>query len=1184
MISRELAQVQRSQRIDRDKFVAASTVTYTHVKKEFETLCRNFGFTNAMAASYFSSHQQAIRIRHKIEIATVLEGYVSRAVTTGGDDFADNGNTIEYAYQFLGKYIHFLENLISGTFQSKKIGHSGGDRLIFLDPDTPLVSAFIDTMMVSIVDRLVAGLPAVSPVMPDEDEDVDAFQDWLEATKFVGDVGINLHIDAIPKIPIDILFKLGGQEIADVKLMPPSIKTSMQSMLKAWDDRPIKFLKHKPTSPMASKTNPGHVSPYSRPPTRVDSGLASLDLTVDIVKQPETSHSVRNFYSSSKLDFQRSRDCAQTISDFLDILLIYLQTANLGNFKGSIAVLMQPSILLLLTFHLNKIRQKPTDMSQLYDDLVSCLLRQMNPDPKDPFCLSEMILNRHERILPRHAQYLRKNLVVEVVDAIVCRTIHNGPTTSFSFFDASLATAQSRTCETKLVEVSDLFRQYIGKFGEDFRTLPEDSGIEPTLWAPLSKLLFESTQSVPTVSDQDRCAQEIDTSLKIQSGSASFLSADDCFLAEGSYPFKFLDHLDLIKDYEDVEKRLPACFHLEDEKPELTVPTPLAWEILVRYTAEHADTTKDFLATWMLAGIRKKIDVGLIKKLIPGHSFVFIPKWYTAARKIMFHLFLDSGSMEVNLFKKITGLEDLHKIIDRNFRIWQTLPDWFKIRLKSLAPLFETLKPILTFSNHVRKVADYWKTTYDHHKEILVNYKQTWKAQIQIVKKSAQTKKFTTFSSQEEVRILKNSKKLTGSNELKTAMLYLRAISIQADKLWEVVTQKFEADEWDGCLLMQAYTLSMIAFLYNTTVTTGLRSQNLSDTKSINSSTLWTPATVLRHMDPDSFDIDLEGILSKNHRVPTLRNIALPLGSSFEIDRTGFSSVQMYAIRLYLIQKLLFCAGQQADQSSFSLNDNVLFNWDPKKMKRRDWKKVLPRKITESTWTAFGKFIFKKYIPQSLGLKPITINTLRKLLVTVQMGAGVSSARRLTGHKSDNSLLHYVLAVPWLDNLLESFQPADKPFLAKAILNFEVTRILQSGESLPHTEILEHFSCENCRNMIEQNKVSKSEGILELRKTLEFVFWTKLHQANLDKFKLGRENFKQIFKEAIVLVRADPARDCISHVAQPPPSTGQLPFVRGPGRVRNEPQGVGHGGQQVPPLQERQEKGNGGLPILILFS
>ena len=97
---------------------------------------------------------------------------------------------------------------------------------------------------------------------------------------------------------------------------------------------------------------------------------------------------------------------------------------------------------------------------------------------------------------------------------------------------------------------------------------------------------------------------------------------------------------------------------------------------------------------------------------------------------------------------------------------------------------------------------EFWKATFDHHNELLINPKRTWEAQIQIVKPAVQTKKFGTFSTQEEVRIRKNSKKLSGSNLLKTGMLYLRSISIQADKLWEPLVQKYYADELnDGRLL-----------------------------------------------------------------------------------------------------------------------------------------------------------------------------------------------------------------------------------------------------------------------------------------------------------------------------------------------------------------------------------------------
>ena len=102
-IGRELAREQRSQRNDRDKFITASRVVYGLVKQEFDALCRKFDFSNSIVANYISPHQQAIRIRKKIDIATVLVDFLSQA--------------IDAAHHYSA--LNMLSNLCSILFQSE---------------------------------------------------------------------------------------------------------------------------------------------------------------------------------------------------------------------------------------------------------------------------------------------------------------------------------------------------------------------------------------------------------------------------------------------------------------------------------------------------------------------------------------------------------------------------------------------------------------------------------------------------------------------------------------------------------------------------------------------------------------------------------------------------------------------------------------------------------------------------------------------------------------------------------------------------------------------------------------------------------------------------------------------------------------------------------------------------------
>ena len=156
--------------------------------------------------------------------------------------------------------------------------------------------------------------------------------------------------------------------------------------------------------------------------------------------------------------------------------------------------------------------------------------------------------------------------------------------------------------------------------------------------------------------------------------------------------------------------------------------------------------------------------------------------------------------------------------------------------------------------------------------------KATWELSIQVVKLAAQKKLFSSFPALEQVRLLKNTKQLPGIKKLMVGMMYVKATAEQANILWRTVWRN-EVSETvqDGLTLLRAYSWSMISFLYQTTITTGLRSQNLSKTKAKNSSSLWTPALVLKNMDPNTFDIlcgDIFDTVSYTHLpLPTICSV-----------------------------------------------------------------------------------------------------------------------------------------------------------------------------------------------------------------------------------------------------------------------------------------------------------------------
>ena len=562
----------------------------------------------------------------------------------------------------------------------------------------------------------------------------------------------------------------------------------------------------------------------------------------------------------------------------------------------------------------------------------------------------------------------------------------------------------------------------------------------------------------------------------------------------------------------------------------------------MRYSRTLEDDVYKPFYDWITLGERTRLSVDEVLKLIPGNTFGFPSKWFTAAKKVAFHLFLHFGTLEENLFQKIYGLKDLFSIMNANFIVWQALPTPVRDRLREMAPMFRTLTPILGLAVQVQSVVKFWKNSYDHHGDQLKDLKATWDLSIQVVKLSAQRKLFSSFPALEQVRLLKNTKQLPGIKKLQVGMMYVKTAADRADILWRTVLRNELSDTvQDGITLLRAYSWLMISFLYQTTITTGLRSQNLSKTKAKNSSSLWTPALVLKNMDPNTFDILCGDILDKSHRVTRGRKISVPLMDFFESEATGFRAIQSLAVRLYVLRFLLFRDGLKVSRNDFKLNSNLLFHWDESKFRRGDWRLEVPVEVTDKSWSAFGDFIFENFVPQDAGLAPVTINALRKLLVSLEMGSGSSATKRKTGHFSDSSLMHYYISIPWLDQMLQAHPPLDRPYLAKSILFTQISHLMDFGKEIDHDLLLREYSCEKRTQMVRDKKHSAEAGILRQRQTFELIFWKHLKGSPFEEFNLSLEDFSSVFKESVILHAGTLPQSPSDHELDSERSTGFVP-------------------------------------------
>ena len=995
-------------------------------------------------------------------------------------------------------------------------------------------------------------------------------QEWQLARSFLLQIGWSTSIPAVGKTPVDILFKTGNKFDSCDRSLSEATKGSMEKLLEAWSRHSLDLetediMGKMSTAPMEVDTEPSKASP-PREATITTPSMARIDLTKDIDKPKAASMGLRDMFNCASRNLSRNIECADTILDLYTILDTFLRAMLQKGDPGTLQVVAQPLLLTLLVVFLRKKNKQLGTCTDLFDEMSRKLAEECRFPRSDPFWIGSMLENHYTAIKVSHSSFMRRNLVVEVLETLASNVIPGCPLYKYKCFDASLAIRKAEEMDLKLNHLTTLFDKWLGTFKRDFGSMPPNSFLDKGLWGLTNTINYLSpkaaTSQPPRVERVGAALDKgmvdvLDLETKILKGRKASIEQNELFYHEGQYPFAVSGLMDDIPDLEHKKELLRKKFIVKDGM-EGAIPLPLAWEALIRRTLSQGTDCHKVLGAWMISKVKSRLKDEVVGEIIPGCTYPFEGKWYTAAKKFFFHLFLAKGDMKENGFNTITGLNDLFKIMNKNFSIWQELPEEYRRELKEIAPMFSTLTPILTLHVHARKLIGFWNFMFEKHHDLLLNPPVGWEIGIQVVRKAAQTKLFQNFPSQAYVRVAKSSKQQTGADKLLTTFLVVRVIMDKAKIAWNKILlntdSKVPRDL--GPTLLEGYSWTMIAFLVSTTVATGLRSQNLSRTDSMNPSTLWTPAMVLKGMSKESFDIYTSEVLSKNHQAGDIREVGVPLRGYYMAEMDGVIPVQLLAIRLYMIRKWLFLAGLTLREKTFPLNDNVLFHWDKLELKREDWKREKPRPVTTHTWKQILGFVYKSYIPDDLNRQTITMNALRKMLVTVESGAGRGATRDVTGHKADSSLDHYILSVPWLNRILKGHDAMDRPIICRLILTFQAEYIQNHGRRPDLPQILQEFPLKRRLELVKHFRESEDTGIIRQKESLECVFWLKVLQLNPKDFSVSIDAFEALFREARKEVSEMICPESESEFSMPAENTAVLQVHREQGGVQDDRPGL----------------------------
>jgi hypothetical protein len=136
------------------------------------------------------------------------------------------------------------------------------------------------------------------------------------------------------------------------------------------------------------------------------------------------------------------------------------------------------------------------------------------------------------------------------------------------------------------------------------------------------------------------------------------------------------------------------------------------------------------------------------------------------------------------------------------------------------------------------------------------------------------------------------------------------------------------------------------------------------------------------------------------------------------------------------------------------------------------------------------------------------------MLATLEATSGIEATKKKTGHKTASSLIHYVLAVPWLTRLVKDHPPDDRPLLARVVLNYEVEYIQRYGQEPGLDRILCEFTIQKQREILTVSKELWNKGILKQKAQLEFRFWKKVFELDSVNFAISINDFRMFLQQS----------------------------------------------------------------------
>ena len=1078
----------------RDELSNTGSHVYQQIVEFLGERCKQLGITGHERINWVSSNQKWVKLTEMKKVTSILIDLTQRAREFSMVE--DTNKFLDMALKSLSKFTNSLALVHRKDLGETKRSVNGEDESLLVRKLDPSACEEIDIQMRGIVRRVVRGLHPLPPETRLKRQD-------SVSEKFLMAVGWDLDNDYLAKIPVDAIFSSKAALGEFTRKFPVETQQYMNRVLTCWSR-----LQLNPPIPSA----PRFVSPAPQPPSRVVTrsrpraprvatpSTMSIDLSRKI--DPPKRKNLFAIFGEPGISLEDHKGRATAVSDLLIIINVLIDAVLPGAEQNPLRTATAPCLMfLILQIYRARAMGRQGTSEVMHDTFIDMLVEKAGANRADPFTMAPLLSNMIGRIKGAHHRFLRKDLLLETIEIIVSSILPNDETRNFTVFHPTMVPIIAEKIKQSIEEIGDKLRDWIDTFQGDLGNPPVGGCFTEIFWKYANPQWDPSRQVLPAA-EKLEAIDPIDTGVVLRMGSLNELDEDKWYM-DADYDGLNLDSsLDSIPDRSSL---LPPQL-LNEEGFEVRIPLPMYWEALCQEAMGGEDSKLNRYLNWILSSKKSRILKREVLEMVPGCKWKFKANWYTSMKKICFHVFLHTGKYDSNPFNQLLGLKDLFDIMNRNYIIWNSLGEEYQKILIGIAPMFSILKPVLGIKDHVNKVIEYWKYLWDKQRPLLKNPENDWNHTIQVPNVKAQKRLFNSFPILATLRLAKIEKKMSDPLTLKVSMMYIIKTMMNADDRWQKVLESCSTLDMDpdvaGPILIQAHAWNSIGFLYSSTMQTTLRSQNMTITASKNPSTMWTPARVLDRMCTESFDVSEQNILDKNHQGSNVRKTGISLDGVFKVQRTGVIPIQILAIRIFILRKLLLACGLSLPQEDFKLSENSLFPWDGVFEAGQGWKEYRPAKVTASSWASFGEDIFLS-LPELPGMKQITPNMIRKTLISLEKGAGLEATKSKSGHKTISSVKHYILNIPWINTIVADYPEMDRPMLAHTILAHQVKNILGDEKNLSHTEISEFFDHEKCTWIIESSKQNRALGTRKQFQSYELRFWTHLLEKHQNPFQIS---------------------------------------------------------------------------------